>query len=280
MGNTCSNKLKSEKDIVITNSLLSIKKKNIGISQIDSSQINEEILYQYQIQTAPPLQTLQRPIKSTKIKNKLSNINEIIYEDGTIYEGQADQNIPHGKGIVKYINKDDFQGEFLNGTAFGKGIYYYDSGDLYEGEFYEDKKNGMGKETYINGDFYHGKFKMGEKFGRGKYTYKNGSCYNGQFKGDKRNGLGIFKTNLGDYYIGDWVDNFMDGKGKLTKSDGQVYEGGFKSGYYQGVGVLVRNGDRYEGNFNVGEFNGEFEVIYEDGNVRTIEYNNGVEVGK
>ena len=279
MGNTCNNPIQSERDLELKNSFISINNKGKGISQIESSIINEEILEQYQIQTTQETQSHEKKVKSIKTKNQLAGIKEIDYEDGSHYEGRVQNDLPHGKGIFKHNNKDDFQGEFIEGLAYGPGIYYYDDGNLYEGDFVSDKKNGMGKETYFNGDFYHGKFVNGKKFGRGKYTYKNGSCYNGLFKNDKRNGLGIFKTNEGDYYIGDWVNNFMDGKGKLSKADGEEYEGSFSNGYYQGEGKLIKNGFRHEGFFNVGIMNGVFDVVEDTGgDYKKIKYENGVEV--
>lgn len=62
-----------------------------------------------------------------------------------------------GRGISEYPNKDQYQGEYVEGVRQGKGKYLYVNGDRYEGDFRQNKKHGIGKLTYKDKGEYYGK---------------------------------------------------------------------------------------------------------------------------
>jgi hypothetical protein len=61
----------------------------------------------------------------------------------------------------------------------GKGLYKYVDGNEYEGEFERDQRNGQGILRYANGDVYDGNWKDGKKNGTGKLSCANGDDYVG-----------------------------------------------------------------------------------------------------
>ena len=57
-----------------------------------------------------------------------------------------------GKEYDEYMDKLEFEGEYLNGRRNGKGKEYYRNGKLkYEGEYLNDKRSGKGKEYNYDG---------------------------------------------------------------------------------------------------------------------------------
>ena len=138
-------------------------------------------------------------------------------DDGSIFEGQIENGIPEGKGLL--IKKDigiSYEGFFVKGK-FIKGTTRYlndifrqfllshphpsdvekflsDPRNLaFEGELKEYKiVNGIGTVYYPNLGIYHGTIVNGLKSGTGK----------------------AWKIN-GDFYEGQWKDDLFDGKGKL-----------------------------------------------------------------
>ena len=78
----------------------------------------------------------------------------------------------------------------------GKGVFKWMNGAQYDGEFYKNFKQGFGK--WSSGPdnrtgaqiFYIGEFKQNKKQGEGKYIYKNGAYYQGNFENDLKHGAG------------------------------------------------------------------------------------------
>ena len=50
--------------------------------------------------------------------------------------------IKHGVGIQIWKDGAKYEGEWINGKACGKGVFYHVNGDVYDGEFREDRANG------------------------------------------------------------------------------------------------------------------------------------------
>lgn len=58
------------------------------------------------------------------------------------YKGDCKNGLASGYGIA--TGKDRYEGNFLGGKMYGKGVYHFANGDRYDGEFFADKKNGQG----------------------------------------------------------------------------------------------------------------------------------------
>lgn len=70
------------------------------------------------------------------------------YKNGNIYNGDWENGIKTGQGIMKY-SKAIYEGEWKNNLHEGKGkvIYFLEEGkiDVYEGEFKNHHRQGKGK---------------------------------------------------------------------------------------------------------------------------------------
>ena len=161
----------------------------------------------------------------------------------------------------------------------GKGTYTYPNGDKYVGEFKDDKRNGRGVETLVNGDEYHGEWKDDKKHGRGVHTNVNGRQYNGEWKDDKKNGNGKFTSKGGNITEGVWQDNQMNGHGSWQGVfPGDKYQGGFKTGSWDGHGRRDHpDGSFYVGNWKYGQMDGQGTITRTNGNTYSGIFNNGKE---
>ena len=114
--------------------------------------------------------------------DELNNINlknqEIKYNDGSNYIGQAINGKANGKGNFYGINGDRYEGDWRNGKQEGKGIYYFNTepwkGDRYEGDWRNDKKDGKGIFYLPNGDRRVGDFANGREIGLHVTITRNG----------------------------------------------------------------------------------------------------------
>eukprot|EP01022_Parablepharisma_sp_SALTPOND_P017774 TRINITY_DN2890_c0_g1_i1.p3 TRINITY_DN2890_c0_g1~~TRINITY_DN2890_c0_g1_i1.p3 ORF type:complete len:233 (+),score=40.31 TRINITY_DN2890_c0_g1_i1:81-779(+) len=97
----------------------------------------------------------------------------------------------NGKGVCKWPNGDEYDGDWKNDMFHGKGVFRSNDGRVYdgnwrdgklegyakvidpttgctiEGEFHNDLAHGHGKEVWIDGKTYEGEFKEGKRFGHG-----------------------------------------------------------------------------------------------------------------
>ena len=136
--------------------------------------------------------------------------------------------------------------------------------------------------------------------GVGTYQFPSGSVYKGSFKNGQFHGYGLCNYADGDIYEGWWEERLPDGKGELMKADGSTIKGLWKKGTLvdqsgevlnsdfaektitngeiqigcltgncrDGLGIMgFPNGDRYEGTFSQGKFNGPGKWIYSYGDI-------------
>jgi hypothetical protein len=52
-----------------------------------------------------------------------------------LYQGQCQNNLPHGKGVMRYTTGEYYEGRFENGLRNGQGIQYLTDGTEMEGQF-------------------------------------------------------------------------------------------------------------------------------------------------
>lgn len=201
--------------------------------------------------------------------------------DGSVYVGEwSNKGMPHGKGIMYYIDGgicegywkegklhdkgrrvspkgDVYTGSWSNGKMEGQGTMEYASKSIYTGMWANNKQHGLGVETWPDGSRFEGNYKDGLKSGKGKFSWADGTKYDGDFNNDVIEGYGKYIW-ANRQYEGTWKDSKMHGKGVFTWIDGKVYEGDYVNDVKEGFGILKwPDGKIYEGQWKGGKYHGE-----------------------
>jgi hypothetical protein len=170
------------------------------------------------------------------IKMQNMSAHEYIYKDGTYY-GSVGNNLPEGHGF--FVNdKYTYTGEWKKGKISGRGILIYIDRDEFHGEFL-DGMEVNGKKTYINGDTYDGLWKDRLREGMGRYRWISGDTYEGEWAGGYFKGHGIYTWNDGRVYNGHWQSHQQELQGMHLWPDGSFYNGSWKKGKRHGFGEMT-----------------------------------------
>eukprot|EP00759_Apiculatamorpha_spiralis_P002973 PhF_6_TR11326/c0_g1_i1/m.18291 len=117
------------------------------------------------------------------IEVELIPMNPSLSDKVLDYEGDYDDNrIPHGQGILRYVNGSQYKGEFKRGHCHGQG------------ELRKPPKGGVGKI-----EVYTGQFRFGKPHGQGVLRKSNGHTFKGTFEGGVPHGSGILSTRHGTF---------------------------------------------------------------------------------
>ena len=179
----------------------------------------------------------------------------IRFADGSIYHGEMQDGILHGRGGLVFVNGSRYQGQFMNGVFHGNGSFFYYNGDVYHGEFKNGVATGKGIYTTKSGIIYEGDFFQGAANGTVKITNKKARIkYEGQVHQWLFSGFGNLVKGKTQYQ-GHFLNNVYHGKGTLADDKGS-YSGEFVEGMYNGLGVYEIEGATYRGEFMQGAFTG------------------------
>ncbi len=160
---------------------------------------------------------------------------KITYSDGCYYEGEWDNNGPHGEGIMKDEETErTYKGRF-DSKEDGHGRIEWDDGDWYEGAWVDFEPTGQGV-WQADGVLYKGEFTDGECTGKGRIEWDNGEWYEGGWNEEGAHGYGVWhignRIDRGDYFNGD-----RTGKGRMEWDNGDWYEGEWNAKGANGYGV-------------------------------------------
>lgn len=146
---------------------------------------------------------------------------QVEISDVGVYTGQMETDgVMDGKGMMKYLNGEVYNGQWKDGLRDGKGKMTYMNGDVYEGEWSEGKRQGKGKLKTHTGEVYEGEW-VDDDLRYGKLKYSSTGEYTGYFKDLKLNGYGVRKYG-GHTVEGLWRDNLREGVVKDTDRNGTV----------------------------------------------------------
>jgi hypothetical protein len=145
----------------------------------------------------------------------------------------------------------------------------------------DGQPQGQGRKQFANGDSFEGGFDHGLPEGQGTYIEKNGSRYVGQWKQGLKHGRGKFAWAEGQSYEGDWVADKADGKGLIIFANCDRYDGQVSNGLPNGKGVrtYAASQDRYEGDFVMGDAQGEGTYRWKNGDVYAGAWTKGEKAG-
>ena len=245
-------KEKNNKNIIVNN-LNSIPEKEIPLDQYlsitDYKKLISERILNY-METHKLNYQQYFPSNLTVYKSNPKELN-----NGNIYHGQWNvDGEMEGYGI--YIIKDKnivTEGIWKKGKMI-YGRIFFPNYDIYEGEIENSIPNGSGIFYFANNEIYKGHFLNGEINGRGTFIYSDKSFYCGDIKNEIFNGEGSMKWNDGTEYHGSFKNSYLNGKGKMFNNIvKEKYEGNFNRNEFNGNGIYTyKNGDIYEGNFEYG----------------------------
>lgn len=137
---------------------------------------------------------------------------------------------------ITWDNGSIYFGEAINKTADGYGCLYYADGSIESGYWVAGKLSGGGSGEYSSGSKYSGQYKMGYFDGFGEFWDAYGNYYSGQFSDGYYNGEGMFIWYDGTMYKGNYENGRASG-GVIYFPDGTIANG------YQ-----AENGDWITGN--------------------------------
>ena len=107
-------------------------------------------------------ETLEYREEEEAFNQAFEPINEINYSNGSSYKGDIDNGLPHGKGLMSWVDGSTYDGEWLDGVHHGFGKYTWANGTHYVGEWFEGRMHGAGELTYASGEVERGEFLAGE----------------------------------------------------------------------------------------------------------------------
>jgi len=180
----------------------------------------------------------------------------ITLPDGSIYDGELENNLLAGEGKLTYTNGDLYIGHFKNGLFNGNGIIQYKSGLTYDGQFENGMLHGLGK--YYEDDYsYEGNFELGKFTGTGSFSDYNGTLYTGNYIDWQLIGEGSITDKDGNTWTGTFEDGSLN-YGQFHGIDGSHYLGNFSYLEFEGLGTFTyANGDQYIGQFSWGSREGK-----------------------
>ncbi|KAJ3608279.1 hypothetical protein NHX12_025328 [Muraenolepis orangiensis] len=117
------------------------------------------------------------------------------YPSGNVYEGEWRDNSRHGAGTMRWLTLgEQHTGTWRNGVQHGQGSHFwfvkrppgsqYLQRNQYEGDFVLGERHGRGSFSYASGEQYRGDWKKNEKHGKGKFTFTNGRSVEREFVDD------------------------------------------------------------------------------------------------
>ena len=202
--------------------------------------------------------------KKIKTAKKIS-MAKFEFKNG-VYEGEAVENVPNGKGKMTWEDGKFYEGNFLNGSFHGYGKFVVNDLGCFEG-------------IWVNHSFVKGK----ASYHFACSGYEMDAIYEGRFKEFFLVGYGKITRANGEIYEGGLLNGKPHGKGKLTSSDGTVVVGTWTEGVkdyehtdedYENAGGDERFGESIENS------NDSIKGSEKDVTIETFEFKDGIYKGE
>ena len=121
---------------------------------------------------------------------KSSQVSKLDFSDGS-YEGKVNRSGHKDEyGIYRWIDGSIYEGEYQDDLRHGKGRFLWANGESYEGDYLKDERTGKGVYNWPDGSFYEGDFLAGKRHGLGTYKSADGTIYEGEWFDDLQHGHG------------------------------------------------------------------------------------------
>ncbi|TXC82229.1 hypothetical protein FS935_21275 [Metabacillus litoralis] len=96
------------------------------------------------------------------LEEVVSDHSILAWRDGSTYNGDVKEGLPHGKGTMRWTNGTTYVGDFFEGDISGSGEYIWQNGQKYIGELKAGKPEGQGTMYYQDGSTHTGMWVGGE----------------------------------------------------------------------------------------------------------------------
>ena len=116
----------------------------------------------------------------------------VFAQDGSKFNGIWANNVPY-KGTLSLMDGTLLDGDWNDEVYSGCGVIRYANGDIYQGEWRQNTPHRYGKKQYKNGRIYSGEWNLGLRNGNGVMEYPNGDVFEGTWKRDNRDGYGVLR---------------------------------------------------------------------------------------
>lgn len=204
-----------------------------------------------------------------KIPDDAHDGANIYWQDGSWYEGGAEDGEPHGFGNMFWPDGSHFEGEYDHGVMRW-GTKLFAGGAVYDGEFDADgKQSGRGTYRSAIDEVYEGEWLQGQRHGHGRLTELGGWVYDGEWENDCRSGKGVLFSSAGYRYEGEFKNGKRNGQGTVTYPRSEQREsakGNFVNDELSGFGVVsYRDGRIYEGEWSHDAQSGYGVLTWPDG---------------
>ena len=198
---------KNENEYFIINAFL--EKDKIILNEYNNIDKNEKQYFMNCLNTIieiPMFETTSINEDGLIVQNNVDDENEIIFENGIIYNKE--------KKLLTLPNKETFKGELKkssNKYFLEEGEYEWPDGQKYIGKFNENNFEGNEDAEIIYKDWtYKGGFKSGKPFGKGDITWKDGNYIKGNFEKGKI--FGETKIKMNDItFEGNYTSSIING---------------------------------------------------------------------
>ena len=173
--------------------------------------------------------------------NRNVRIVRIIYNCGTIYDGEINDYKKEGFGVLKFPDGATYTGEFKDDKQNGNGVMKDIIGYSYVGEWKDNKFDGYG--IYTCKDKYEGGFKNGLIHGHGSVLFENGCKYIGEWRFGRAEGVGILEFPDGVIYNGKFNNHQVACQGEWYYFETKLCKSvGFKNRKNKGRGIEIDQG--------------------------------------
>lgn len=99
--------------------------------------------------------------------------------------GEEERRVKHGKGIMRWPDGKQYEGDFKFDNMDGEGSMSWPDGAMYVGQYRNNLKEGIGKLTFPDGSRFEGNFYRGQRHGEMLYVKPDGNAFHMEFKQDK-----------------------------------------------------------------------------------------------
>ena len=104
--------------------------------------------------------------------DKYEGIGKLVQANGSVYEGEFQNGMPHGSGWSSYLweSADEGAHEF---AADDESAHWL----VYDGSWLQAQRHGHGQLTYPDGSTYEGQWQDGRRVGSGRYVLATGQAF-------------------------------------------------------------------------------------------------------